>query len=229
MRLGHALLVGSLLARVLAAQNRGEFTPFAGAYLPTSDLAVVSDAGCKVNDTYRQKIGFNVGGRFTVWKSSSSVGFEGTGEYARSTLRFTTPGGGHFLPCPATTTDYGTGIIVAHLRILLVPSWGESHGRCVGVDGWRALECAYVSAGLGIVARSGDVWTNASGTTSVAGELGFGYRRPIAPSVTLRIELEDVLYSANVTVPCCSSWGSRFQHDFQATIGFAFSGQHPVP
>lgn len=220
MQLGKALLLCTLfLARATAAQTRVEFSPFAGAYLPTADLAVV-ELGCHVNSTYRQQAGLNVGARITVW-ASSTLALEGTAGYARSTLRITAPPGGYLgASCPSSSADYGTDLIIANMRFLFVPS-ALAAGRCAEFARGGSTGCAYVSGGLGIVSRSGDVWTNAGGTTSFAGELGFGYRRPIAPSVTLRVDLEDLLYSANIRGPSLPGGVPRFQHDLSATIGLA--------
>lgn len=123
-----------------------------------------------------------------------------------------------------STSDTAAHVILAHFRILVPLLWGRR--GCVEVLRPTAWGCAYVTGGFGVVSRGGDYWSNSGirASSSLMGELGVGYRLPIAPTQALRIEVEELLYHADVRQAAGFDHSyvgtdTKSQHDFQVIIG----------
>ncbi len=184
-----------------SAQVRFEFTPFGGLYLPTSKVIDQFSTACNCQVSGKQKTNFSLGGRIAAWVSDR-LAVEGSFGYSGSGVSITAAGFG--------SADTSANILTGSARLL------------IGL-GPRALNTLfYLSGGLGLVAHGGAAYTGASGTTRVGAIAGVGARLKVAPSLAVRAELEDYLYSAQFSA---SSGGgqtnSKFQNDLVLSLGLA--------
>lgn len=76
------------------------------------------------------------------------------------------------------TNDHTSTVVLASTRAI------------VPLTPRRGLWSFFLGAGVGIVSRSGGVWTYSSGTTRQSWVLLFGGRTELAPNLVMRFELE---------------------------------------
>jgi len=187
-----------------SAQVRSEFTPFVGLYLPTAnviDNQFSPQCSCQLSE--KQRTSFALGGRVAAW-ISDRFAFEGSLAYSPSGITQTASGFGS-----GNTSGY---IATGSARLL------------VGL-GPRVLKTSlYVGGGLGLVAHGGDAYSGVSGTTRFGAVVAGGVRFKVTPSLAVRAELEDYLFSARFTdTSSGTQTASKFQNDLVLSLGL------PIP
>ncbi|HXE57312.1 MAG TPA: outer membrane beta-barrel protein [Gemmatimonadales bacterium] len=162
-----ALLLAGPLAATAAAQRADlEFTPFAGAYVPTANF---EDLGGDIGNETSAAIG----ARLTFW-GGGRIGFEGTFAFAPSDID-NPPGG---------TLDVDAQVITGNASLLL------------GLLPAGQTSALFLRLGGAVIARGGDAFDNVDGKTDFGGVVGLGLRIPLGPRFGIRIDAEDYLYNA---------------------------------
>jgi hypothetical protein len=183
------------------AQVRFEFTPFVGLYLPTSNVIDQFSTACSCQLSVKQKTNFAVGGRVAAWVSDR-LAVEGSFGYSGSGVTAKAAGFG--------SADTSANIVTGSARLL------------VGLGPPALNTSFYLSGGLGLVAHGGDAYTGTSGTTRVGAVAGVGARFKVAPSLAVRAELEDYLFSAQFSATSGGGQtNSKFQNDLVLSLGLA--------
>lgn len=181
-------------------QSPIEITPYAGVYMPTTSVVSQFEPLCSCDVSLKQKPAFLVGTRVLFWVNPR-LGVEASMAYSGSGIQAEASG----LGTADTTADVvlGTARIVARLN-----HPDASTGFLAGV-------------GLGIVAHGGDAYDGVTGTTDLGASVMFGVRSVIGPHLTVRLELEDYLYSASFGPN--PSTDSKFQHDLVVSLGLGIA------
>jgi hypothetical protein len=188
------------------AQSKLELTPFAGVYLPTSDVLEVRDvftAGDRLTAKHQRAVIF--GGRLAMWVTER-VAVEGSFGYSPSKVEatYTDPG------VDSSSEKVDARVIVASGRVLLALG---PQGRSTS---W------HVVLGGGVTAHGGDAWEGGSGTTNIGGVVGFGGRFRVSPAVEIRVDVEDNLFSARVREGSSGTQSdARFQNDLVISAGLS--------
>ncbi len=170
---GACALVGILgaLSATPAAAQRGSFTPWAGAYIPTRNSFSAVGTDIKRDNS------LIMGARFTFW-GKSPVGFELTGGFAPAKV--------HISGTNTTINgDRNTQVFLGGAKVMLGLSPAESR---VGV---------FLSGGASLIRRGHDVAKESESATDWGGVAGLGVRIPFGASVGLRLEGEDYFYGGN--------------------------------
>jgi len=212
MALGAALRITALFLVLaatpvrLAAQGKAEFTPFAGLYLPTSDeleFRNVVVTGDKFTAKHKTTVVF--GGRLGVWVTNR-VAVEGSFGYAPSKVE-----GTYTDPSNATSSSDTTGhVILASARVLV------GFGPAGGNTSWHLI------LGGGMVSHGGPAYDGTSGLTDFGGIAGIGARFKIGPSLAIRLDVEDNLFSAKFKDDATAAeTASKFQNDIVILLGLA--------
>ncbi len=165
-----------------------ELSAFGGLYVPTATLGEAQRDPATRALTWQHATSSSFGGRLTVWLAER-LGVEGTVAYSPSDLQRTD---GAFFD------ELDGHILLATTRGL----W--RFARSSSID-WHLL------GGVGLVSRSGSAYDRFEGTTDAAAVLGIGLRVRLGGHVTLRYDVEDYLYSAELAFR--ESLGSHFQND----------------
>lgn len=206
-----------------------ELTPYAGAFVPLTDLFEFSAVGtifavpARVTLVGRQRSSIAIGGRASGW-FSARLGVEGTLTYASSDLDVA--------------------------RTIEIPGQIRMDDRTVAASVWTAAvrvvyrlaridRSAVVLLGAGpmVISRGGDAFnapafdlagTSAvSGTTDVGGVVDLGVRIDASSRVAVRLDAEAYMYSASLsfTDPLFAGGeltsGSKFQTDLVLSAGLA--------
>ena len=213
-----AVLAG--LPSMAAAQLAGSviFTPYVGAFVPTSDLAVarVVEGGAPVTIHGKQQAGMAFGVNGSYWLTDR-FGIELGTLYASSKFE-------------GSATEPQTGIRAT-----------ESRGADIWLSGAKAMiqllprTSAYnLRLGLGpaVIHRGGAAFdTDAdgqfSGVTDVGAAMSLCTRIPLATNFALRLRAENFLYQAKLNyegrmTADNMSFDSRIQNDLVFSIGFQF-------
>ncbi|MHB1329308.1 MAG: hypothetical protein ACYC2K_14015 [Gemmatimonadales bacterium] len=168
-------LIATGLATTLTAsahaQARMEFTPFIGAFVPTSDLASFPISG---SVTARGKLTTApaFGARFSV-VGQSGIGVEAAYFYSSSKLELSTG------PLSQSIEGHVEG---GSLKLVFQP-------RQTGSIGFA------LSGGAVGVKHAGTVFDVLSDQFDIGGVLGAGLRIPLTPGMMMRIDGEGFLYS----------------------------------
>jgi hypothetical protein len=188
------------------AQGKLELTPFAGVYLPTSDVLEVRDvftAGDRLTAKHKTAVIF--GGRLAVWVTER-VAVEGSFGYSPSKVEatYTDPG------VDSSSEKVDATVIVASGRVLLALG---PQGRSTS---W------HVTIGGGVTARGGDAWKGGSGTTVIGGVVGFGGRFRVSPALAIHVDVEDNLLSARIRDDSSGTQSdAKFQNDLVISAGLS--------
>src|ERR1700694_2911867 len=173
-----------------SAQIRVEFTPFAGAYVPTSaTIWPRSDFGCYhieligvpdfCQGAMRQETSPAVGGRITAWLNNRT-GIDLSLGYSRSRATG--------LPPSASLRDTSASIVVGSARVL------------VNLTPRMARTSFSVAAGFSFVAHGGEAYAalnayrlayGSAGSTGWGPVLGVVGRFILVPPLAMRVDLED--------------------------------------
>ena len=190
----------------LAGQGKVEFTPFVGLYLPTTDeieFRNVLTTGDRVTTKHKTTVIF--GARLSVW-IADRVAVEGSFGYAPSKVEAT-----YTDPSNATqSSDTTSHVIQASARVLV------GFGPNAGSTSWHLI------LGGGLAAHGGPAYDGLSGLTDFGGIAGVGARFKVGPSLAIRVDVEDNLYSARFTDDATGAQtASKFQNDITISAGLA--------
>lgn len=188
------------LPRASLAQARFEFTPFAGLYLPTADVIDEFDPTFG-QVMVRHKTAFAFGSRIGLWVSRR-VALEGALAYSPSGIEAEVEGAG--------TADTTANVLTWSAHVLFA----------LGQPG--ANTSFFLTGGFGFVSHGGDGWDEADATTHVGPIVGVSVRFKVTPSLALRLDAEDRLYSAKFKDPDSSfETDSKFQNDLSLSLGLS--------
>jgi hypothetical protein len=181
----------------LAAQGKAEFIPFVGLYLPTGKVVDESGVSLKHNTAF-------VFGLRLAMQVADRVGVEGSFGYTPSAVTFSAGGG---------SADTSAHVLLASARVRF------GVGPRTGSTAWHAL------AGLSVVAHGGNAYSllqslggSLSGATDIGMVVGIGGKFKVGPSLAVRVDVEDNLYSAKFSLGGANSQ-SKFQNDIVASMG----------
>jgi len=171
-------------------------TPVAGGLVPTSNL--FEEQGTLT--TARQATAFAFGVRALI-SATGLLGLEGSVFYVPSDLKITTTATGEV--SRSAEMWYGS------LRAIFV------------LNSVYAPLNLYFGGGVGIVSRTGDAYSGATGATDVTGTLALGALFRLNSSLRIRLEMEDYLYNARFAFPDIGETVDRFQNDLIFTAGLS--------
>ena len=185
-----------------------EFTPFVGLYLPATDdieFRNVVTTGDRV--TVKQKTTVILGARLSAWVADR-VAVEGSFGYAPSSVEAT-----YTVPSNATqSSDTAGHVIQVSARVLV------GLGPNAGSTSWHLI------LGGGLVAHGGHGYDGLSGLTDLGGIAGVGARFKVGPSLAIRVDVEDNLFSARFTDDASGAQtASKFQNDITISAGLAIA------
>jgi hypothetical protein len=200
-----ALVLAAVPIR-LAGQGKIEFTPFVGMYLPTANEIEFRDVvttGDKVTAKHKTTVIF--GGRLSA-RVTDRVAVEGSFGYAPSKVE-----GTYTDPSNATQSSDTTGhVILASARVLV------GFGPNAGSASWHLI------LGGGLVSHGGPAYDGTSGLTDFGGIAGVGAKFKVGPSLAIRVDVEDNLFSARFTDDASGTQtASMFQNDLVLLLGLA--------
>jgi hypothetical protein len=164
-----AAVVMTTAATPAVAQGGVELTPWAGAYIPTSN-----SVGALDQDISRD-VSVAGGARLTFW-GTGMLGFEATGGYAPAKIG------------DETINENGnTDLLLASARLMLALSPVDNK---VGF---------FIAGGPALLARGSDPFDDDRSSTDIGGVLGLGLRFGGGDNnrVGFRIDLEDYLYNGD--------------------------------
>lgn len=197
-------LCGFVLACALAgatpAQAQGtrvELGPYAGVFVPVAELlGPVTGLVFLLEGGHRPGPAF--GGRITAWLPGP-VGLEGLLTYALSDVETGIFGAG------ASEKAY---VLASSARLVL---------RIGALDGPASLLLGF---GAGYVTRGGEAYTGIDKTGDIGYSGGIGVRIKVSDRAALRVDADDYLYAAQLTVGT-TEVESRLQVDFVFSVGLA--------
>ncbi len=194
------IALSAIVGTRAAAQVRFEIAPTVGGYLPTTDLVggEVVIGNTVLNARIHQAAAALIGGRATVW--ASKFGIEASILYSPSHLiQEVSPGGGF--------DDDRAWVTFSSVRAVVALPFPDR----------RAV--LTLSAGGGMVRRSGNGWSNIdTGMMDVLGVVGAGVRLRAGGPFTLRIDIDDHVSNAQV-----DDFSARLQNDFTLSAGLGVS------
>ncbi len=179
-----------------------ELEPFAGVYLPASDLVDEEGAGGGVVRV-AQRNGLIYGARATLWMGGG-VGLEGAVGVSGSDAEVTGLG---------TETSTASTVWTASGRLMLT----------VGLSGAPAW--FHGGLGLALVGRSGEAFDPLEGSRDLGGVIDIGARFAASRWLAFRVDLEDYVYSSELAradgAGNRSEFAGRLQHDVVISAGLA--------
>jgi hypothetical protein len=202
--LGTALMVGlAAMPTSLAAQY---ITTFVGFYVPTigfyerENLIAPGD-----KYTWKHKSNFVLGGRIGS-PVSRKVGFEIAIGYspAKAELTYSDPSGAE------TVTEESAGLILGSARVLMK----------VGPQASKVA--IQLMAGVGVVSHVGNVYDEfyiTQGTTDIGGLLGIATRFAVAPTIAIRLDLENHLFFSKFWDAVGGASETKPQSDLVLSLG----------
>lgn len=191
------LFLGVLALPVTAtAQTRVDLTPFIGVYFPLANA--VNQNGTQLSQTFSAAFG----ARLAIW--GSKLGVEVGGAFAKSGVsdQFDPPVPG--------------SIALGSFRVLVPLAQGTT--SCLMTVG-GCQPSVYVSGGFGFIKRGGQAWQGTTGLLNLTGSLGMGVRIPASPKLTVRVDGEVLLYSAQFGSATLGPTSSQFQEDVVLSAG----------
>ena len=151
----------------------------------------------------------SLGGSLTVW-TSHHLGFSGSFNVSPSDVAVTDTTGTH--DHKSTVVLAGARVIYAFTPLLFKPPAGH-----------REIPWSfYVGGGLGMVSRSGSVWSYSSGLTAPALLLNVGVRTAVGGRSILRFDVEDYISQAQFDKGLPTETESRIHHDFLFSITVSY-------
>lgn len=194
-----ALLCG--LASPAAAQLQVGLSVVGGGFVPVGELFEAVRVGGETGPivlNVGQEPGAVLGGRLTVW--TSRLGIDAEAVYAFSNAD---------LPQPLTDAgaENDAALFLGSLNLVYVLVQAPFSPLSV-----------YVSAGGGVISRTGGFFNGFESTTDLAGAIGFGVRYGFNRLAYLRLDLRDYLSSFAPTTRGGFQFDSKFQNDLIGTL-----------
>jgi hypothetical protein len=193
--MARALCAGTLLgvaAQPLLAQ-RISIAPNIGVYIPTTELVKAASG-----EEFKQEVSLTLGGRLGIF-FGQRLGFEFTGDYAPSDLKVTATGLG-------TKEDANIFTGSGRVSYQLIP--------------FTSPVAFLVTAGVGVINRSGDFYQNVDHKTDVGGTIGASARFRLGRLLRLQLNAEDYIYKPKADIPgFAASDEKKTQNDIHLSIG----------
>ena len=189
-----ALSVALAASWSTAAGAQLMLTPIAGAYVPTGN--VYEQPGSI--GTARQGTSFAFGGRL-MFSTSGRLGIEVGATYAPSKVEIVT----------ISTVSRSAHMWLGQLRLVYVVN-----------SEWAPINI-YIAGGAAVISRGGQAYDGVTGLTDLGGNLAFGALFRVSSSYRIRLEIEDYLYTTQMTFENGETSGSRFQNDFVFSFGMS--------
>lgn len=176
-----------------AQAQRVSLAPTFGIYIPTEELLKAASGA-----EFKQEIGLAVGGRLGIG-ITPRLGFQATGTYVPSSLRFAFDGS-------EQTTDASLFFGAGKLSFYLLPPTSPVSFQLNG--------------GVALVKRSGEAYRDLTDKTSIGGTVGAlaGFR--LGPLPAIQLGIETYLYKQNVEGLTSVTGEQASQKDIQLSIGF---------
>jgi hypothetical protein len=191
LSLGGVLLIAG--TQSLAAQ-RISIAPNIGLYVPTTELVKAANG-----EEFKQEISLTVGGRLGV-QLTQRFGLEFTGAYAPSDLKITQSGFGDQNQDANVFT--GSGRVSYQLVPLTSPI------------------AFMITAGVGVVNRSGDFYAGMQDKTDIGGTAGASARFRLGKLLRIQLSAEDYLYKPKGDIPgFTASDEKKTQNDIHLSLG----------
>ena len=150
-----------------------------------------------------------LGGSITLW-TSDHLGFSGSFSVSPSDVAVTDTTGTH---------DHSSTVVLAGARVIY--AFTPLHFKAPA--GHREIPWSfYVGGGLGVVSRSGAVWTYSSGLTAPALLLNGGVRTAVGGRTVLRFDVEDYISQAQFDKGLPTETEARIHHDLLFSITVAY-------
>ncbi|MBA3522127.1 MAG: hypothetical protein H0T90_06485 [Gemmatimonadales bacterium] len=186
------LMLGAAVSGTAEAQ-RISLAPTFGVYIPTEELLKAASGA-----EFKQEIGLSVGGRLGI-SITPRLGFQATGTYVPSSLRFAFDGS-------EQTTDASLFFGAGKLSFFLLPLTSPVSFQLNG--------------GIALIKRSGEAYRDLVDKTSIGGTVGaqMGFR--LGPLPAIQLGVETYLYKQNVEGLTTASGEQASQKDVQLSIGF---------
>lgn len=175
-------LVLVMLPATLSAQARFTISGFGGVYIPGADLFDEQDVNAVLRFGHKTAPAF--GGRVAVWPTPR-LAIEAEGAFLPSDIEFR----GTILGTINADTTLSSSAIAASINVLYAVIKPPLEPLAI-----------YISGGLGIISRSGDLFdvlessvNEAPSKTDVAGVAGIGLTYGVARGFNLRVDLRDYI------------------------------------
>lgn len=192
------LVLGLALPLDPAAAQRVSFAPTFGVYIPTSELTKAL-----AGEQFKQEVGIAVGGRLGL-DFSRRLGFQATGAYVPSNLRFS-------FDQSQQTTDANLFFGSGKLAFFVIPP-----NRTVSFQ---------VNGGVAIVKRSGEAYATLQDRTSIGGTVGALLALGFGP-MPIQVGVEAYLYKQSLEGLTSVTGEAASQKDIQLSIGFGIPMGH---
>ena len=165
-----------------------DLVPYAGLYVAATSLAEFTvtdpDVGIKVG----QEPAFLLGGRVDLWLARD-FGIEGNFAYAFSNAKLEAEdASGTTNLCDDPDEDCSAYVWVAGASVLYRFLYPEGASYSI-----------YMSAGLSLIGRGGNFWSDVDGTTDIGGTFGVGFTQNFSKRVGVRVNAEYYIYSFKLT------------------------------
>ena len=218
LRLASVGIALAALLAVVVAQMAGGIvvTPYAGVYVPTSDIigAGVNRVGATTLNA-KQQPALLSGVTMSYWLTNR-IGLEGGAAYTKSGVKgnlLVENSGGSFV----TASEYShVWLGSAKMMVQLLPPTSDYNLR--------------LGFGPAIVSRAGKAYSSdnqgkVTGKTDIGGVLSLCSRLPVSKMISVRLRAEDYMYSAKIGYKSSISptnnlaFDSRFQNDLVFSAG----------
>ena len=181
-----------------------------GVYFPIGALVEVGSP--TMPETYFQQrlqttISFSANA--VVW-ATDKIGIVGTISYSPSMVAVQDTSG---------LSDHHSSVVLASARVLYAftpMSFKPAPGHREAPWSW------YVGLGVGVVSRSGNVWTYSSGLASPAAVFDIGVRTPLGGRSVLRLDVEDYLSQAQFDKGLPTETAAQTHNDLSFVASFAY-------
>ncbi len=191
--LAFALVAAAPAGAQQSARRHAVELTFAGGYFqPTGTLGF--DAA--TNTALKRRPAWEAGGHLSLYPSNGWVGLDLSGGFS-----------------PERVLQYGAGFTVPRHTYL---GYGAAQ-VLVGRSPRRSGISYMVGGGLGVMHRQKSVINPAVSTTDVGGVTSLMLRLPIDGQVALRLDAEDLIYSADFGL------GKKVRNDFILTAGLSIA------
>lgn len=217
-----ALATPAASAQQVEMSGKWVVTPYAGVYLPTTDLAVINaaDVGTTANITLKHQTGFAFGGNVSYWIAPRTA-IELGGVYAISDAKASAsifgPGG----PTMAGTNTENAWVALGSVKAMF---------NLMPLDSRYNLR---LGVGPAIIQHGGTAYkfddgSKIDGRTNVGGAVSLCTKVPLTSSIGLRLRGESYLYQSQLKFKDPAdptnnfSFDKKFQNDMMLTAGLQF-------
>ena len=161
-----------------------DLVPYAGLYVAATSLAEFTVTDPDVAIKVGQEPALLLGGRVDLWLARD-FGIEGTFGYALSNAKLEAEdASGTTNLCDEPDQECSAYVWIAGASAIYRFLYPEGASYSI-----------YMSAGLSLIGRGGDFWSDVDGTTDFGGTFGVGFTQDFSKQVGLRVNAEYYIYS----------------------------------